>query len=196
MKLIKLKKRTKGGFSFIESMLAVFLVSVGVIAALQLLTTGISYSIDSRNQFIASLLAQEGVELVRNMRDNNWVDNDPATGSFSGFPGNGAMVTDYENCRIDKDFTTSMSCNDAESKKLNLVNGYYSHSAGSGTKFKRIIYISFVDINADNEVDNADVTSLVTWGSEVFPAINDVSNKCNTVAKCAYARITLNKWGE
>jgi hypothetical protein len=170
------KKKYKG-FSFIESMLAVFLVSVGLITALKLLTAGIKDSMNSRDQFIASLLAQEGVELVRNIRDNNWVDNDPTTGSFYG-------ISD-DTCNIA--YNSAISCNSPDFKLYLNNNNYYDHtpSGGTPTKFKREIIIKDV-------LGSKDIMSMVTWGGTSFPA----KANCNTANTCSYTEITLNKWGE
>jgi len=193
-KKIKSKKNflRRKGFSFIESILAVFLVSVGVVAGLKLLTLGLKDSIDSRDQFAASLLAQEGVELVRNIRDNNWVDNNPDTASFNGIDGstsNGIRKIDYN----ENTLTTNGGA------RLHMVGGFYERSGGTGTKFYRRIYIY-------NGTDTRIVTSVVIWSAGDWPSgfgsnMSDPSNdntlkNCNTSTKCAYTQIILNKWGE
>jgi len=67
------KKEYKKGFSIGEVLIAAFILTVGVVSAVTLLTRSIVDTIDSRNLVIASQLAQEGTELVRNQRDNNTV---------------------------------------------------------------------------------------------------------------------------
>ena len=182
-----LNTRFQRGFSFIESMLAVFLVSVGLLVALKLLTAGLKNSMDARNQFTASLLAQEGVELVRNVRDNNWVDNNPVTGSFNGL---NESTQNNTNCAID--YNTSLNCSSPDNT-LNLNSNYYDHNGGSATKYKRRILLNYDTTPNPNYLV---VTSMVTWGTNSFPIYSNVSTQCNTSNKCAYTQITLNKWGE
>lgn len=180
-------KKTKKGFSFIESMLSVFLVSVGLIVSVKLLTAGLAQSFNSRDQFVASLLAQEGAELVRNIRDNNWVDNNPTTGSFGKLP-----TIDSDSCRIDKNDMdiSSGSCGGAVNMQLFLSGGYYVNQGGAGTATKYFRRIKFdYDITSPTVL----VTSLVSWDGAA-PAVAETS--CNTANKCAYTQITLNKWGE
>jgi hypothetical protein len=173
---------SRGGFSFIESMLSVFLVSVGLVVAVKLLTAGLANTYDSRNQFTASLLAQEGVEIARNVRDNNWVDNNPTTNSFSGFP-----VASDDDCVLDKnDVSNINTC--SGSMQLNLNGNYYVKSTGGGnpTKFfRRMKYVLSGDV--------MQVTSLVSWNS-VVPSADE--GNCNTASKCTYTQITLGKWAE
>ncbi|HRZ95575.1 MAG TPA: hypothetical protein P5262_03360 [Candidatus Moranbacteria bacterium] len=196
-KKIKNKKNFlhRKGFSFIESILAVFLVSVGVIAGLKLLTVGLKDSMESRDQFAASLLAQEGVELVRNIRDNNWVDNDPSTGSFNYFP-----ADDNNRCIADKDTSgVNISCGVNNGQmRLRLDNdNYYMNSGSTNTKFFRRIKFNYCNVGcsgiARDAAKSVVVTSLVSWNGEVSGTSVD---DCNTSTKCAYTQIILNKWGE
>jgi Tfp pilus assembly protein PilV len=63
-------KKTKG-FSIGEVMVAVFIMLVGIVGAIMLTARSIQDLGDSRESIVATLLAQEGTELVRNLRDNN-----------------------------------------------------------------------------------------------------------------------------
>jgi len=179
------KARKRNGFSLLESILSVFLVSMGLVVSIKLLTLGVSQSMKNRDQFAASLLAQEGVELVRNIRDNNWADNDPTTDSFN-------KITTGTSCRIDYTHISAdlVDCSLVSSKQLYLNAGFYNHTAnGSATKYYREIIIQ------DNTTSKT-VTSAVRWGSVAFPSIANMSSQCNTANSCAYTQITLNKWGE
>jgi len=180
----KLKIRKKG-FFLIEGVIAAFIVTVGLVAVINLIVSGISHTTDSRDHIIASQLAQEGVELVRNIRDNNWANNN---NSFdpSKFP-----IVDRYNCRIDKD--NGITCNDGiNHKKLYYNNGFYVHTAGTPTptKFQRKIELKYDTGNA-NTANSLTVTSIVIWGSN-FHVLAD----CNVSHKCVYAQSVLTKWRE
>jgi Tfp pilus assembly protein PilV len=165
------------GFSFLEVMLSVFILVVGIMAAITLMGKSIKESLDSRNQIVASLLAQEGIELLRNIRDTNWLI--PGNTSFTGFP-----ISDPATCRID--ITSGLNCVTL-SKVLNYnsLNLSYSHTGGNATKFSRQIII------ADSGNDKI-VQSMVIWTGSDFPSISD----CSTANGCAYAQLTMTKWGE
>lgn len=166
------------GFSLIEVLLSVFLVTIGLVAAIGLISKGMLTSIDARNQLIASGLAQEGIELVRNIRDNNWQNTDPAASSFTN-------ITVGNNCRIDKDYSGGAIDCSASSKRLYINGGFYTHTAGSATRFQRELTISGTTERV--------VTSFVSWNGAVPPS--NIAN-CSVTNKCAYAQITLSTFGE
>lgn len=182
------------GFSFIEGILAIFVVTVGMLMVIQLVSSGLSYAINSRYQATAVLLAQEGVEVVRGIRDNNWAQGED---TFKGFPGN-----NNNPCTVNYNSTVLSSCNnDIGNKALNLESGAYTHNSGLSTRFKREILISYLDGAGDstNKIGaaTARVDSVVTWGTADFPNTIDAAH-CNasSASQCAFATVILSKWGE
>lgn len=181
MKKTVIKNNTiYSGFAMLEIMLSFFLITVGIIASLALIGGGIKQSAEAKNQSIANGLAQEGVELVRNIRDNNWASG---VASF-------AKITPNSNvCRVDKDYAypADMLCNNSSLKVLKIdANGVYQHSAGTDTKFKRKIITS--------TGAPLIITSLVWWGSVDFSAATDTAN-CTAMNSCVYASVSLSRWG-
>jgi len=178
------------GFSFLEVMISIFLIVVGMLAAMALLTSGLRESIDSRSQITAGLLAQEGVEVVRNIRDNNWVAS-PSRLSFANlyFPPNNATG---KNCIIDYSSSSITTCSRPLSEETLYLSGinYRITPPGNSTKFKRKIDIDYAP-DGNGAANTATVTSMVIWGN-AFPAL-PVTN-CNTANKCAYTQVVLTKW--
>ena len=184
---------TKKGFSFIEVMLASFLLVVGVLASVTLLTKGLKESLDSRSQLTAALLAQEGVELVRNIRDNNWLAT-PARTSFANLPSLN-LINDY--CKIDLSNSSlaDASCNVPSATDIPLYIStttklYNAVQSGTPTRFKRKIAISY-DVLPAASATSATVTSMVIWGT-TFPAL---TTDCNSARKCAFVTVTMTNWG-
>lgn len=124
----------KKGFSLIEVMIAVFVITVGIIGIYALVPRIVSIVFNNRDRFIASQLAREGVELVRNMRDNNAlalrVWNQDLDGCFVS-PG----------CKIDFDDLALGIFNASEVLQINVA-GFYNYGVGNDTKFKRRIFIT------------------------------------------------------
>ncbi len=173
------------GFSFIEAILSVFLVSIGMIAVLSLMSKSLRETMDSRDQIIAVLLSQEGTELVRNLRDNNWAKGRDTFSTLFGFPANSSAWL-----RID----TDSSLEPITQRLLKLYNDVYNHDTGTGTKFRR-----FMKIRYDNNTtkNTATVISIVTW-TGAPPASNFLDNYstfCNTAKQCAYTETVLSRWG-
>lgn len=172
--------KNKKGFSILEVLAAVFVLSIGITAVLSLMSNSISNSVDSRNSIIASALAQEGAELVRNIRDNNFLGVYGSTDPFYGL-GEGDYSVDYvngiENASSQDDY------------RLNYDNdGFYVHSASGGiqTRFLR-------KINVEEDIANSGkkITSMVIWRGTNFPQPSD----CNMGSGCIYAEEILTDWG-
>jgi prepilin-type N-terminal cleavage/methylation domain-containing protein len=63
----------RSGFTIIEIMVSIVVFCVGIIAAYVLISSSISLSMAARDEIIASNLAREQIELVKNVRDSNWL---------------------------------------------------------------------------------------------------------------------------
>lgn len=74
MNIINTKKRDKkAGFTLIESIVAIGIFTVGISVAINLINSVlINAGTRTRDKIIAGYLAQEGIEVMRNIRDNNW----------------------------------------------------------------------------------------------------------------------------
>ena len=184
---MKISKKNSG-FSFLETIISVFLISIGMIAVVGLMVNALRESMDSRDQVVATLLSQEGIELVRNLRDNNWVNDRDSFDSSVGFPN-----SSRSDCRIDST-VSAISCGSGSFVlKLGDEGGdsryrkLYSYNHGNDTKFQRKLYINY---DNDSEKNMAEITSMVAWGDN-FPAFNE----CNSFNKCAYTKTTLGRWG-
>jgi len=144
----KINKKNKAGIMLIESLFAVFIVGIVFISFLTVLTRVYNVEFSKRDYVIATNLAQEGIEIVRNIRDNNWkllnVD-----GFSSPFP-SGSYCVDY--------LGTSSSCASKLYKKTNA--GFYGYSSSNAiiSRFSRNIVIS-------GGGDSRTVISTVTWRS-------------------------------
>ena len=170
--------KDKKGFSFIEVMISVFVLSVGIVAIISLMTGNIKNSAGSRDNIIASELAQEGVEIVRNIRDNNFLNNpsDP----FNGLSDGNSYRVDYNN-----------GISSAASYQLNYSNsGFYTYSSGTATKFYRRIDIT----NYESSAFGRKITSTVIWGGNSIPSSPVDSTKCNMSNKCFYIEDILTDW--
>lgn len=71
----------KKGFTIIETILAVFIITIGVLGAFSLILMISSFTSGISSRLSAVYLAQEGIENIRNIRDSNWLAQryNPAT---------------------------------------------------------------------------------------------------------------------
>ncbi|MFA6437636.1 MAG: hypothetical protein WC242_04955 [Candidatus Paceibacterota bacterium] len=124
----------KKGFTLLETLFAILILTTGFFSTFSLLRKSISTTTTNVNQLIATNLAQEGIEIVRNIRDSqyasgySWAEvlNSLNSGSCSG-------------CEADID-STSLSVSD-QYLKIDPVNNRYQYASGEGTIFKRKINI-------------------------------------------------------
>ncbi len=63
------KKNNKGGFTLVETLIAISIFSLSILALMSVLGQGISSTNYAKKKIVASYLAQEGIEYIRNMRD-------------------------------------------------------------------------------------------------------------------------------
>src|SRR5258708_8211428 len=91
MKVLEIRHPRFSGESLIETMVAIFILVMGISAAVGLATYTFSSSTSITKQIVATGLAREGLEALRNMRDTNWLTStlssncyDYTSGSSSG----------------------------------------------------------------------------------------------------------------
>lgn len=182
-------------FTVGEVVLSSFILTAGVLSVLSLISFSFRSSVDNQKMIVASELAQEGVELVRNVRDNNLVDK-AATGSptsvFNGFPGGAGT----KKCIIDYTSPTSSVNCPAGSVGIELAqdgSGFYRHGIGTG------LYYRMIKIDPSSAAADAPrrVQSFVSWyESDPRSFLNPPSATtwCTLANKCVYTEIFLTAW--
>ena len=130
MKLEKLNKNNKG-FTLLETIVATGVIVGGIVPLLTLMNNSLVLSFSSQDRLIAANLAAEGIEVIRNIRDNNrlqsllW-NNGLSDGNYN-VSYNSLSVIPYVDIPL----------------KINSSSGIYDYSIGSDqTIFKRIISIT------------------------------------------------------
>jgi prepilin-type N-terminal cleavage/methylation domain-containing protein len=165
------------GFSIVETIVAIAILAVAIVAPLSLAQRGLNASIYARDQVTAFYLAQEAIEYVRNVRDNN---------NLLGRSGSNDWLKDLENCNgqtCGLDVTiappTIITCAGAGSDRcllvFNATTGIYGDfglrapggtlsSGWQATSFTRTLQISPFSIGTDNNAA-ADLAVTVSWRS-------------------------------
>lgn len=130
---------TNKGFTLLEVIAAIFILTVGIGSAFTLISQTLSAVSLVRERLIASYLVQEGIEIVRNIRDGNWLEQ--RTASTTPWD-DGLDVGDWQADYLSQNLTTYPSY-DTSPLFLNIDanNDFYSYSSGSPTFFKRKISI-------------------------------------------------------
>ncbi len=149
------KPKTNAGFTLVEAIVAMGVISVGFVGSLVLLSKSASQAGVLKDRVIAAHLAEEGVELVRNIRDTNWLNpSNPGWRSGLGDTNNGLV-------NYDEPFMTENANQD--SWCLNWNGTLYRHGA-CNTTFKRHIELATKsEAISGTNVDYLEVKSIVEW---------------------------------
>ncbi|XOA42802.1 MAG: type IV pilus modification PilV family protein [Candidatus Nealsonbacteria bacterium] len=74
MKKIKEIFKSDAAFTILEVITAIFILTIGVGASFSLMNQTLSAASIVEQKAIASYLAQEGIEIVKNIRDSTWLE--------------------------------------------------------------------------------------------------------------------------
>lgn len=133
--------KNQSGFTLVEVLITLFIFSLALTATSFILTTNLRSASAIRNNFVASGLAQEGMEVVRNIRDRDWFLDNPfgtstTDGSYRVQWNSQTLITLFPNPNLKKD----------------NGSGIFSYDTGSDTIFKRVIDISTVVPNVEKKI--------------------------------------------
>lgn len=167
------------GISLLEVIVAMTIITIGLVGVLSLVIQNVEAQYIDKNILMASGLAQEGLELVRNVRDTNWLA--PGNAWKQGLTGDGTYTIDYGGPTSIKMSVNSIADADARlysnkicigggdegsdceqnsdcSSNVCQPSGFYTHTSSGNepTNFYRLITI--VDNN-----DYLDVKCAIRW---------------------------------
>lgn len=131
------------GFSLLEVIIAMFIAAVGLVGILSLANMSLKGSSLSKNRVIASGLAQEGIEIIRDIRKSNIEWDDWYSRISNG---------DY---RVQYNSTDLISYSETP-LKLNGSN-LYQYDSGNNSRFYRKITLTKIS------ADEVKVITEVKW---------------------------------
>ncbi|MFY9463083.1 MAG: hypothetical protein WAP52_02775 [Candidatus Sungiibacteriota bacterium] len=173
------------GFTLLETVVALTVILAAVVGPVSLITRGLFSFSFSKNKVIAANLAQEGLEIMRLVRENNIMCdnlNGPAVWQWNRDPDGmpmhrlqagvdmqSLMAIRTAPCVTIVTPKISISCSDPllfESAIQSPNAGTYGYASGSGTIFSRCVEITSPPDNPDNDIpasDQMDIVATVTW---------------------------------
>ena len=147
---------TNKGFTLLEVIAAIFILTVGVGSAFILISQTLSATSLVRERLIASYLVQEGIEIVRNIRDGNWLEGENFDQGIS--PG------DYEVDYLSQDLTL-WGNRYLKVDPSNPSNGFYNYLSGNPTIYARKITIE----KPEESTSTLRVSAEVFWQEKGRP---------------------------
>ena len=144
----------KKGFTIIEVTVAVSILTMAVVGSFILVQQTLKAASLNESKLVAAYLAQEGIEIVRNIRDSNWLES---RGSGKVGWDEDIFGIDYcDPCCCEVSYNdTSLAphleeCSNDDFQFLNIDdNGFYSYAEGTTTIFKRKIVTEKDEENDD-----------------------------------------------
>lgn len=173
------KRITKTGFTLIETLLAILVLTVSIAGPLTIASRGLNAALIAKNKTVAFYLAQDAIEFVRYQRDTNRLNNLPwLTGLDSCVSATGGTA-----CKILSISDTVAGCAGiCPVMTFDSSTNVFSYAPTGGTVtpsiFTRSVYIKAPVCNGDGTICNpsdveAQVKSVITW--------KDVGNIQHTV---------------
>lgn len=163
------KQRLCAGFTLVETIIAIFILTIGILTIYGVFFDMSRQAKNQSNSLIASYLAQEGIEIVKNMRDTNWITN--YAGYWLEGIDNGSCLG---GCNFEADFKTGTPYQIIELRPYgtdgNFLNiddsNVYSYNPDyPETIFKRKITITgpLKVYSSDDYFSSLKVSALVMW---------------------------------
>lgn len=144
--LKKIQARDRKGFTVIEAFVGISILLIGLVGPLMLVNSNLQAGRFSRDQITAYYLAQEAIEMVREVRDENFI------AGRSWLTGLGTCLSST-GCRVDGRESVSsltLTCSsDCTSPLLQVdtTTGEYGYGAGltDDSRFYRYVQITTAD---------------------------------------------------
>jgi len=140
-------KSFASGQILVESMVALAITVIGLLGLLSLLSNSIGINKVISDQYVAAYLAAEGIEVVKNIIDNNVASGN----AFNQGVGYGDYEVEYN--------SSGLSLYQQRTLKFDPTLKIYSYQSGDSTPFLRKITIA----QGPNGQDELTVKSIVLW---------------------------------
>src|SRR3989338_11208597 len=128
-------KKNQNGFTIIE-LVASLIVLIAILQTFLFISSSVNSSSLLRDSLIAANLAQEGIEVVRNIRDRDWFLGN----SFQTSLSDGFWLVQWDSLSL-------LALNGNPPLKKNQATGVFSYDSGTDTLFRRTVNISTVSSN-------------------------------------------------
>ncbi len=154
--MIKKEIKNNKGFTIVETLVAITILMIAIAGPLTTAFRGLTAAVYARDQVTASYLAQDAMEYVKNVRDNNWKEKPPKYW-LNGFDNCSSYNSACYVSTLNGDINL---CSLVDECYLSVnENGYRQSSSGNKkTQFTRKFYIT-----PTSNPDEVTATVVVAW---------------------------------
>ena len=193
----KQKKYSKSyfqpAFGLVEVVLAMFILTTGLMVVMLPAIKTIQYTKQNRQAVLAANLAQEGVEMIRNIRDTKFAMRVKGDATLDK-----AFDMDAANrvksCSIDyKGILSNCTGFTKEDGAISLVNGFYESSTANPVFWRRAVLRRVNKIVSGVDNVRYDVTVQVVWGTGSFKT-DPRLDECTRSNQCVFSQATFTNW--
>jgi prepilin-type N-terminal cleavage/methylation domain-containing protein len=157
------------GFTIIETLIAITILMISISGPLVIAHKGLLAATYAHDQVTASYLAQDAMEFIKGVRDDNIIDINAGTNSdwLRGLSG----CSQNNPCKVDtvngspfgvSGATGISNCSAETCRVYNGTNGYTHDTNDDPTKFYRSFYVT---PRSQNFTKEAQLVVLVTWST-------------------------------
>jgi prepilin-type N-terminal cleavage/methylation domain-containing protein len=143
--------QSQKGFTLIEVLVSLFILGTAITGITYVITTNSSDAQLIKNSYIASGLVQEGVEVVRNLRDSDVLQGN----SFGASLSDGTYSVQWDSRVLGAQADSYLG--------FDSGTHMYSYSSGAPTIFKRSVVIS-----TESSIEKK-ILVTVTWSERNLP---------------------------
>jgi len=149
--MINLKNK---GFSLLETLIAVTIVVIGALGVFSAVAKYSTLTQNEKDSLAAAYLCQEGIEIIKNVRDTNWIEGaaswkDGLTGCSSG-------------CEADFNDSALSAFSDDDYLYIDNSTGLYEYKTSPASEDVKTFYTREITI-AEIGDDELDIQVSVVW---------------------------------
>ncbi|MFH1236745.1 MAG: hypothetical protein V1685_07525 [Parcubacteria group bacterium] len=171
--------KNRRGQSMIEVIIAIGVITAGLFGTIAVIVTSVRAGRVAADRLTAMSLAREGIEIVRNTRDSNWLTLSPWDDGLNGpggrpvaFPridvsSNATPMSLYfPNVAASWNYSDGI-CGGVACSDVYLSNNQYTQvpPSGSDTQFSRLMYVNVICQNASGTEIISNNTEVATCGA-------------------------------
>lgn len=161
---MKIKEKTKG-FTLLEMLISLLVIVVGVLGVFTAVARFSQNTQQEKENLIASYLCQEGIEIIKNIRDTNWVANSAW---------DNGLTACSAGCEVDYQGVLTPWSEDGRKLYIEGATGFYKYissplSGDTETPYTR-------RINIASSVDELDITVNVYWLGNTMTVKENIYN--------------------